>query len=328
MGINCALANASDFIFSTNINLIHKLWNISEQHDEYTLQSFDFAGMSPSIDFFTQVINKRFIGRSMPDNLRSIDDLLRNMVAMSRVESQLRIDDVDAIAASKSMSEFHKYPSPADFGACCDFIKGQSEQDFLNNYQHCFNRSDSGDFYYYSWQDRVVWSNSDGSHHFSRLQWQARNMIDLADRFTIQASLRINRLNIEVLNQIKSQFMLFLTDDRLLWSLVPVLEEYAIDYCTYTRGQHIQGLGNAISNYSRLHGATPSSLIVFPRNDRSRYVKAKDFFESLCLNGRAHNVTDLIDEALLVQQSERVHERLNRFSCRSKPGRFPSLNIR
>lgn len=154
-------------IFRLN-EAIEYLFNFLEPMNKIKIDCFN------SDDYLSYFSNLKFMNGNI-DNPNDITSMFSNLVFENEIKTKIDITKVDSVAASKS-AENHSYPNMYSFGKDVYEVRGNkwSLEECLEDFNSVTKQK-----WIYSKDcrnNRIIWNNKDGSHHFAVAIYHLINM--------------------------------------------------------------------------------------------------------------------------------------------------------
>ncbi len=175
-------------IFCFKRNILEEILNIEFKEIDYTYCELNCFN-SNDVWFFIDEKNEHFKGFFTREEQNKDLNFLR----------------VDSISDSKSKSSGYRFDTIYSFGKNV-LIDRKMNWDFENCIKHIRKDTNKLRLFYYKWNNRYEWSNSDGSHHFAAANFLATN-----NRYEqlFNCDIKSISINKEVANKLLNSYEMF-----------------------------------------------------------------------------------------------------------------------
>lgn len=139
-----------------------------------------------------------------------IVNLFSNLIKDREEQKKINIKDVSSIMSSKSKSSGYSFETLYLFGKNI-YVDRNNKWDFGDCISHFMYKKDVLDMYYYMWNGRYAWSNSDGSHHFAVAVFHAENA---NTNHMINTNMTIKYIDEYIANEILNKYSIFVINSK------------------------------------------------------------------------------------------------------------------
>lgn len=183
-----------------------------------------------SSDIFSRFGNLK----ALDTNIKSFEKITSSfsqLVDENQIQTQLDITKVDSFAVSKSAAKY-SYPDIYSFGK--DIFENRKDEWTLEECLADFNLQNKKNEYSKNMRNnRIIWSNSDGSHHFAVAIY---HLINSGSSHFIDANICERSINKDVAKSIIDEYEVFiLNKDDLLNEVLKHLENFNYGLFSFDR---------------------------------------------------------------------------------------------
>jgi len=182
----------------------------------------------PKVNCFNSDNLKQYIyfdnNNYIPSKCNKAKKLLDKLILKDESISKVNLLKINSINASKSKSSGKVYGSIYLFGQYVH-VKENAGWTFDECISHVLEKHKLLDLYYYKWNDKYCWINSDGSHHLAVANYIATN--EEIDYF-FDCNITSFSIDEEITNELISNYELFIIHKKISYNFIQIFNRNMI----------------------------------------------------------------------------------------------------